>query len=732
MNYQNDLPNHQNEESTSIPRSPSICDLTSLAHNIPRTRHKSKYRRSVSFASADQSGCYGSENSQVLYVASPPKRSRKLRSSLSSIGNRSTRIMDGSLDTKADAEGYSLSDGLTWNMIDREIFEWQYVCRTGRPYWWSPQSKCSPLKRLPARLSNEAPLRLGMREIAGCLTNEYSNKRRTVSDSYLAGQDCAEDLAHLAAIQLLGSCFTIPPDHNGLPAPDYTSYNLNGPPNSPDPRLISSLRMHTHFRYSPCFGHQARNTSPVRLWSGSNDGPSPGSSPLFAATGFQTPVIGTSGSLPRRRRAHRASNFTEGSASSCYSDNQPEEYLKFASKCNLDPTAVATARYRRQGIDDDNARPTTYLYLPSQSRRRPPRPTPVRTDGDIDMPDGYRGVQLSSRSPATNYRLQPVIRSEPHHVFVQPVKELVVKRWRTFRRRFGGSLNGPLPTDSEEFMSEGSTCARSGISSPAMSSDGRTRRRRAQERGDIDGSVDSTPHYNSPVTGYQTPNGSGFPNPFWVDSTNASPSFELADPLTAAAALALAETQAWCSNSASANPLIPADSVAAGDNPTAEGRTQSKLAPNPSTPSYTKRIRKRQHRKSMLSEMHIPEDFGENVAGGENDKEAVDRSVLSAAGNALSSPKEELESDIDHVIQTKARESIGNLGPLRAFSMRRMTVSSDSRPSLRLSRTSTTGTQVFTPSDEGVEIDGLPVGPSKELWHTCCDGRDKRRERTYL
>jgi hypothetical protein len=32
------------------------------------------------------------------------------------------------------------------------------------------------------------------------------------------------------------------------------------------------------------------------------------------------------------------------------------------------------------------------------------------------------------------------------------------------------------------------------------------------------------------------------------------------------------------------------------------------------------------------------------------------------------------------------------------------------------------------PSDEGVEIDGLPVGLGKEVW----DRKGKRRERTYL
>ena len=134
----------------------------------------------------------------------------------------------------------------------------------------------------------------------------------------------------------------------------------------------------------------------------------------------------------------------------------------------------------------------------------------------------------------------------------------------------------------------------------------------------------------------------------------------------------------------------------------------------------------------MLSEMHTPEDLDEDFAGGEADREAVSRSFLSTAGSALGGPREdteEAESRIDFVL--RSRESIGNLGPVVAFSTRRMTISSEIRAP-RLSRTSTTGTQVFTPGDEGVEIDGLPAGPSKEYWDTRWDGKAKRRERTHL
>jgi hypothetical protein len=740
MSSHNDLPSHRVEEPTLIPRSPTIFDLSNLAHNTPRTSHQPEYRRSVSVTSADQSECYGSENSQVLYMSSPLKRSRKSRSSLSSVGNQTTRIMDGPSDTKADAEECSAAEKVAWNVIDREIFEWQYVCSTGRPYWWSLESKYNPLKRLPGRSTNEPSPQSWMRDLDDPSKKFYNRQRRAVTDGYLAGESSAEDLAHLVAVQLLSSCFTLPPDQEGLP-PDFNSYNLNGRPNSPDPRLISSLKMHTHFRYSPSFGHQPRNTSPVQLWSRCYDGPSPLSSPLCTAAGLQTPIIGTSSSPPRRRRAHRPLNVTESSANWCWLENQSEDHLRTAGKDYLDPTASASAWYRRQGIDDINARPMTLPYLPSQSPARKQGPSSPQSDDDID-PERYRGVQSCprSRSPKTNYRLQPFIRSEPHHVFVQPVKELVVKRWNRFRRRFGGSLHSHVPTDSTEFMSETSSPAHSGASSPSMSSDGRARRRRAQERGDIHSSHDSTPHYNSPVTGYGTPNDSPVPNPFWADSASPSPSYQLANPLAAAPAPALEETGLSAGSSTYPNSSTPSgssiqhDLLVASTSASPSIASQLKVQLTSPAQSYTKTMRKK-HRRSMLSEMHTPEDLAGKIASGEADQEAASRSALSAAGSALASPREvpaEAESGIDFVLRLGHYESVGNLGPGGALPMRRMSVSSETRASLRLSKTSTTGTQVFTPSDDGVEIDGLPAGPSKEYWDNHSDGRGKRRVRTYL
>jgi hypothetical protein len=491
--------------------------------------------------------------------------------------------------------------------------------------------------------------------------------------------------------------------------------------------MISSLRMHTQFRYSPSFGYQARNTSPVQLWSGRCDGQSPG---------IQTPVIATSEPSSRRRRVHRALHVTEGSTGS-------------GSLDDLDPAVAATAWYRRQGFHDSNSRKFIVPRLPGRGNRnyqsptgkypryRPPT-TPVtstREDEEIDTSEVYCGVH-NSQSIKTNYRLQPVIRSEPHHVFVQPVRELVVKRWRTFRRRFGGSLHSPLPDGmSEDLASTTSGSGLSGASSPAMSSDGKTRRLRAQEGCNIYSSLDSTMHYNSPANGYITTNESAI---------NESLNLELVEPLAAAAALAVAEGRALSPSSQDlvSKPPHPSSSSETLFPSRNQSRAVSGLVPdatpesgvlipsnansNSSTPSFSaRRAQKRQRRKSMLSEVCTPGDFHSGVAADAKcHLEPVDRSAPSGVRSALAAAREEAELPWNNRTQPQVHETISTPGPT---SMRHTAGPSVQRRP-RLMRMSTSGTQIFSPSEDGVELDGLPVGPDKEMWR----GKGKRRERTYL
>ena len=752
MNHYDDYSQPKPNNPTTLPRVPSTSDFSKLLHKSQFHVDNSESRRSRSCAVTD-----GSENSQILYMTAPT-RSKRLNRSLSSLTNGSGRELDGSSDCKSDLEDKIAEVQVAWGVIDREIFEWLYICRTGRPYWWSPESKYSRLRRLRPRLSSEASPRLWMPQLDDGPKLTYDLPRRAVSDSYIADPDTTQDLAHLVAVQLLGACFTLPPEHvTGIPSPNYAKFNKNGPTQFQDPRMISSLQMHTNFRYSPSFGHEPRNTSPVQLWHGTTyDGPSPSSSPLYNGTGLQPPVIATSEPSSKRRRVHRTPDVSESSTGSPWG-SQADDSLTSRGTYDLEPTAAGPAGYRRRGVHNDKAGKVIVKQLPSHGKRssrrstdkypgyrRSTKPVFFTKEDQTETSETYRGGHKSQPSK-TNYRMQPVIRSEPHPVYVQPVRELVVKRWKTFRRRFGGSLHSPLPDEeSEELISRTSESGQSGSSSPAMSSDGRARRFRARERGEIHSSTDSTMHYNSPASGHLTPNDVPAKIPYWIDSRNPSPRFELIDPLAAAVALAAVEGRAPSPSSqeSASKPLHPSPPSETSFNARAQSRGISELHPEaipksgslmPSklnsialTPSFTpRRTQKQRRRQSMLSEVCTPQDFDDGVAAdAECHLEPVDKSILSVVGSALATPREDPELPWTAQTRPEPHENATSPGPTGMRHVEEPT--SHRRP--RLARISTSGTQIFTPGEDGVELDGMPVGPSKEMW----SGKGKRRERTYL
>jgi hypothetical protein len=112
----------------------------------------------------------------------------------------------------------------------------------------------------------------------------------------------------------------------------------------------------------------------------------------------------------------------------------------------------------------------------------------------------------------------------------------------------------------------------------------------------------------------------------------------------------------------------------------------------------------------MLSEVFNAEDLADETTINRSNDE-VETNVSSEMNKAQAVPSDETEPT-------------SNILPLDSNS----DVSSTATRKPRLSRTSTNGTQVFSPSDEGVEIDGLPVGLCRHAWN----GPGKRRERSFL
>lgn len=430
---------------SSLHRSKGTADFSHLLSPRQRTSHASKKR--LSQRNSRRSESSASEDSQILYISAlkTPKTRKQIGRSLSSIGNGAGRRIDG-LIHNTSTEQQNLEDFRSRHVIDREIFEWQYVCQSGRPYWYSRQSKYARLQKLQHRMAIEHGPQTQMGTLKTVSKMQSDIRRQTVSDSYVADPTSVHDLAHLVAVQLLGACFTLPPDSITAMTPEYTRDD-DGASVLRDPQLISSLRMHTHFRYSPSFGHQARNTSPVQAWPGRFDGSKSGSPRDRRGTGSSTPNIGTSSPCSHGPVMGRALQNTEGSETWPAGDDDEEDYIRTC--CNsseLDPTVAACAWYRREGVRDLNSCSFTLPRLPGATSRHSTTHTPERSREEHIIPRSSTGPSVAR----TKYRLRPMIRAEPHHVFIQPVRELVVKRWRKVRRRFGGSLHSSLPTGRSE------------------------------------------------------------------------------------------------------------------------------------------------------------------------------------------------------------------------------------------------------------------------------------------
>jgi hypothetical protein len=614
--------------------------------SLPKITVKLRVRRPTSLASSQTSA-----EEEPLFMAS--RSARKHYRSLSPISNRAPRKKSRQSESSAKKrDDDPAHENLAWDIINREISEWQTVCQTGRPSWWSPVSKWTQggarstwqeeVRAIPPwRMNLDHGHRPGQR---------FDNQRRAVTDSYLADDRNVQDLAHLIAIQLLGACFTLPPEHiSGYKSPAYNCFDTLSLSEMPDSKLISSLRMHTEARYSPSFGHQARNTSPAYRWQGAHDGNSPSRSREHSS-GNQSPDIKTSKKSSRRQRIHRALHVTDGSATECFMESHSSLY----EMTDVLPAAAMTAWNLLNGGTGPDPKAESFTAPDGSIKSCPSTPggidfQPLHTSRlaseifhghTVDALQDYGDLRVSTRPNSQG--LQPFIRSEPHHIYIQPVKELVVKRWQNFRRRVDPARRGPevisVSASSRSTAAEGST------GSPRLSSDGKERRRQARERGDIHNSgIECNSHHDTPISGVD----SGVASPDHMD--HPSLDFKHTNTLGVADAIANAFVDSDLTTAVSLS-LTPPNSQTSSSLPSPLAASTSSLSSKtdsgyfigPSTgsskplqapPTFSaRRHGQRGQRKSMLSEVCTPEDVEE------------ERNAFSAIGSPLPSPREEFDS----------------------------------------------------------------------------------------
>ncbi|KAM3076282.1 hypothetical protein ACMFMG_006214 [Clarireedia jacksonii] len=666
----------QHEPSSPKTATPKSSTNNKFFKRVRRAARTSSSRLSVSYTESDPPKENVSKNNHVPCVETA-KRPQQMRRSLSAMSNNSSGIFDGYSENECVSDLDSEVEEVSWNIIAREIQEWNYVCQTGRPFWWSTEAKSSRLRTLSTTKPGEASKIFQIKNAGDKSTScQITPLRRAISESNLPTSSWVTDeLVQMIAVQLLGACFTLPPEYLVPLTPALSSYNGKGGSKLPNSCMISALRMHTQFRYSPCFGHQARNASPIQPWDGVYDGSSVYSASPPDTSGTKTPVIETLGPTRRRNRLQKA--------------------LKV-----LHVTETSIDSHHSESHDD-------------------PKVTRAGDNDNIDTSKVYRGVQ-SSQLSKTKYRLQPVLRSEPHPVFVQPVRELVVKRWRSLRRQLGGSLHSAVPASPSEELGADLVAV---ATRPTMSSDIRSRRQKAQERGEIhSGSMESTPRYNTPVTGSITP--------------AASEHLSYLHALGPESSERLRED-----SDQNLNDLDQIHQIIRPPDPELFTETGAYISPNMTmtksdagfffihsesdmqfeVPTFVaKGTPRRQRVTGMLSELHIPVDDdipkGHQLTVHQNSSSGATATICGVSADESSHRdrrrKEGSENGSD--LPPNANDS-----PKEAYHS-------------TMVRTSTNETQIFRPGSDGIELDGLPVGPGEEFWDGSVDKKGKRKERTYL
>ena len=232
-------------------------------------------------------------------------------------------------------------------------------------------------------------------------------------------------LAHMVSVQLLASCFTPPQNLNTLTLPSGWYHKKSQVvDNRLNTSLVSSLRQHTQWKNSPAFGHQARNNSATSLW--------PDRDNVLSREEFLAERV----SLNRRLRqnedgAAKESIDTKGRGQGEVSGEEPtrRRLLRSRHRRHMKKSEESAASRRvfrkRMGPQGPRGRVEHKHVLKMMRGLR------VRNVGD----DGHR------------WSLEPVLRSENHPVFIQPVKDYVMRRWRVFRSRNRDQL--PISTCSE-------------------------------------------------------------------------------------------------------------------------------------------------------------------------------------------------------------------------------------------------------------------------------------------
>jgi len=253
--------------------------------------------------------------------------------------------------------------------------------------------------------------------------------------------DRIQVITTMIAVQLLATCFTLPvePERCSLPSAFYYDRAYKKV-ESPDPRLISSLRLHTRHRDAPAFGHNARNPSFALAWPDLCSEPSREEHLAEEISKRRrlrrAPIaVHNQEALLNSRRSRSEILSEEMEDYSVDTVAQRPRWRRYQSSTEM--TSIRKAPFQRRKIDRIFGRPRRFgaeSTVPLQSTSRATRSRPSWPSSMVNVA-GTRNRYHDSAEDTHRWSLQPILRSEAHPVFIQPVKEHVVRRWRAFKSR---------------------------------------------------------------------------------------------------------------------------------------------------------------------------------------------------------------------------------------------------------------------------------------------------------
>ena len=223
-------------------------------------------------------------------------------------------------------------------------------------------------------------------------------------------------LAQMISVQLLATCFTLPQSME-IPLPSgLYDQKIRTDDTSLNTRLVSILKQQAQWKYSPAFGHQARNNSSASLWPQRDDALS------------REALLAEQVSLNRRlRRQTEDGDSKNGAYTKLRRRSQPTgedpKCFRFLPSRYLRRLRTSDPAFSHRYLQEDSSPQSGLL---SSSGR-------VKHKNALKIIRGLRRRNL--RDKGQRWLFEPFLKSESHPVFVQPIKGYVMKRCGVFHSR---------------------------------------------------------------------------------------------------------------------------------------------------------------------------------------------------------------------------------------------------------------------------------------------------------